>query len=176
MAVGIVIGAAFTTVVKSLVDDLIMPPVGLLTGAIDFADKFVVLRVGTTPGPYLTLAQAKASGATVLAYGAFVNSVVALVIVAAALFTVIRWTNRLRRPDTPPASNTKPCPFCKSTIDVGATRCAYCTSAVDAPPESVTMCHNGMHILRPYLRSQRLAGASWPVTFWTLRVSALEKH
>lgn len=131
MAVGIIIGAAFTTVVKSLVDDVIMPPLGYLTGGLDFVQKFVVLRVGSLPGPYPTLAEAKASGATVLAYGSFINAVVAFLMVATVLFFLVRWINRLRRPDTPAAPNTKSCPFCKSSIDVGAKRCAYCTSTLD---------------------------------------------
>jgi large conductance mechanosensitive channel len=130
MAVGIIIGAAFTTVVKSLVDDVIMPPLGTLTGGLDFAQKFVVLRAGATAGPYHTLAQARASGATVLAYGVFINAVFAFMMVAAVLFFVVRWMNRLRRPDTPPAPNTKNCPFCRSTIDLRATKCAFCTSSV----------------------------------------------
>jgi large conductance mechanosensitive channel len=128
MAVGIIVGAAFTTVVKSLVDELIMPLLSLLTGGLDFADKFAVLRPGPTTGPYTTLAEARAGGATVLAYGSFINSVVAFLIVALVLFFVIRWMNRLRRPDTPPAPNTKACPFCKSAIDRNASRCPYCTS------------------------------------------------
>ena len=134
MAVGIIIGAAFTTVVKSLVDDVIMPPLGFLMAGLDFAEKFFVLRPGATAGPYATLAQAKASGATVLAYGNFVNSVVALIMVAMVLFFVVRWMNRLRSPNTPAAPNTKICPFCKSTIDLSASRCAHCTSAIEDSP------------------------------------------
>jgi large conductance mechanosensitive channel len=132
MAVGVIIGAAFSTIVKSLVDDVLMPPLGLLIGGLDFAGKFVVLRAGAQPGPYVSLAQARESGATVLAYGNFVNAVVTFVFVAAALFVVVRWINRLRRPDTPPAPNTKACPFCKSNIHLSATRCAHCTSELPA--------------------------------------------
>lgn len=134
MAVGVIVGAAFSTVVKSLVDDVIMPPIGVLTGGLDFADKFIVLQAGSTPAPYATLAAAKDAGATVLAYGTFINSLVAFVIVALVLFFVVRWINRLRRSDTPAAPTTKPCPFCKSSIDVDATRCAHCTSEVDLEP------------------------------------------
>jgi len=131
MAVGIIIGAAFTTVVKSLVDDVIMPPLGLVTGEIDFAEKFIILRSGATAiDSTATLAQAKSSGATVIAYGNFVNNLLALLIVSIVLFFIIRWMNRLRSPNTPPAPNTKPCPYCKSTVDIGATRCAYCTSDI----------------------------------------------
>lgn len=130
MAVGIIIGAAFTAVVKSLVDDVIMPPLGYLTGGLDFAQKFIVLSPGTTAGPYVTLAQAKSDGATVMAYGNFFNAVVAFSMASAVLFFVMRWMNRLRRPDTPAAPNTKSCPFCKSSVDLNATRCAFCTSEI----------------------------------------------
>ncbi len=131
MAVGIIIGAAFTTVVKSLVDDVIMPPLGALTGGLDFGDKFFVLRTDA-PGPFATVAEAKAAGAVVLTYGNFFNAIVAFLLVSLVLFFVVRWTNRLRRPDTPSAPTTKPCPYCKSLIDLAATRCAHCTSALEA--------------------------------------------
>ncbi len=129
MAVGIIVGGAFTTVVKSVVDDLVMPPVSLLTGGLDFTNKFVVLREGAgSPPPYNTLGQAEAAGATVLAYGTFINAVVAFIIVAMALFIVIRWINRLRRPETADAPATKSCSFCKEPIHLEATRCPRCTS------------------------------------------------
>ena len=132
MAVGIMIGAAFSSVVKSIVDDLIMPPVSLLTGGLNFADKFLVLRAGTPPGPYASLVQAKTAGATVVAYGQFINSMVSLLIIAAVLFVLVRWINRLRRPDTPPAPTTKSCDHCKSVIHLAATRCPHCTSELSA--------------------------------------------
>ncbi len=128
MAVGIILGAAFTTVVKSLVDDVIMPPLGLLTGGLDFGEKFVVLGTGDVAGPFATLAEARAAGATVLAYGAFLNAIVAFLLVAVVLFFAVRWMNRLRRPDTPAPPHTKICPQCKSTIDQDALRCPHCTS------------------------------------------------
>ncbi len=132
MAVGIIIGAAFTTVVKSVVDDLIMPLVGLLMGRVDFADKFVLLRAGKAPPPYITLKDAKTAGAVVLSYGQFVNAVVSFLIVSFVLFLVVRWINRLRSPATPPAPSTQTCPYCKSAIDLAATRCPHCTSTIDA--------------------------------------------
>ena len=132
MAVGIMVGGAFTTVVKSVVDDLVMPPISLLTGGLDFANKFVVLREGTKVAPYATLAEAQAAGATVLSYGQFINTVVAFLIVAMALFMVVRWINRLRRPETEDAPSTKACPFCKEPIHIEARRCPRCTSALDA--------------------------------------------
>ncbi len=130
MAVGIMIGAAFSGVVKSIVDDLLMPPLSLLTQGLNFVDKFIVLRTGKPPGPYASLSQAKAAGATVLAYGQCINAIVSLLLIAFVLFFLVRWINRLRRPDTPPAPSTKACPYCKSIIDVKATRCAYCTSEI----------------------------------------------
>jgi large conductance mechanosensitive channel len=108
MAVGIVIGVAFGTIVKSLVDDIIMPPIGLLLGGIDFSNFYVVLRAGATnPGPYPALADAQAAGAVTINYGVFVNSVISFVIVAFALFLVVRAMNRLRtkkeeKPAQPP--------------------------------------------------------------------------
>jgi large conductance mechanosensitive channel len=130
MAVGIIIGAAFTTVVKSLVEEIIMPPFGYVTGRFSIAEKFLVLGSGVTPGPYATLADAKSSGASVLAYGSFINNVVAFMIVSMVLFVIVRWINRLRRPDTPPAPGTKACLFCMSPIDIAATRCPHCTSVL----------------------------------------------
>ncbi len=131
MAVGIILGAAFSGLVDSLVKDLLMPPLGALTGDLDFAEQFVVLRAGSQPGPYVSLAAAREAGAIVMAYGVFINAVVSFLMVALALFFIVRWMNRLRRPDTPAAPTTRACPFCKSSIDVTASRCAHCTSALD---------------------------------------------
>jgi large conductance mechanosensitive channel len=133
MAVGIIIGAAFTSVVTSLVSDILMPPIGLVTGGLDFSEQFFVLSEGRGSAPYDTLAQARASGATVIAYGLFVNSLLAFSIVSLVLFLAVRWMNRLRRPDTPAAPNTDVCSFCMSTITSGASRCPFCTSVLDAP-------------------------------------------
>ena len=131
MAVGIMIGGAFTTVVKSLVEDLVMPPIGFMTGGFDFSDKFLILRDGPKPPPYASLAQAKEAGATLLTYGTFANNVVAFLLVALALFFVVRWINRLKRPDTPPPPDTKICAFCMSPIHKQARRCPSCTSELD---------------------------------------------
>ena len=131
MAVGVMIGAAFAAVVKSLVEDLLMPPLSLITGGLDFADKFIVLKAGSTPAPYSSLAQAKEAGATILSYGQFINVAITFVLIAIALFFVVRWVNRLRRPDTPPAPSTKSCQYCKSVVDIEATRCAHCTSSLE---------------------------------------------
>ncbi|MBN1333254.1 MAG: large conductance mechanosensitive channel protein MscL [Synergistales bacterium] len=129
MAVGIVIGAAFGTIIKSLVEDILMPPISLITGGVDFSNMFLILREGTPPAPYLTLADAKAAGAVTLNPGLFINALVNFLIVAFALFIVVKQVNRLRKPlEAPPAAEVKQCPYCLSTIPEGASRCAFCTS------------------------------------------------
>ena len=130
MAVGIIVGAAFSTIVKSLVDDVIMPPIGLLLGGVDFANFFVLLKAGSAPGPYASLADAQAAGAVTINYGVFINAVISFLIVAVVIFLLIRGLNRLKREEeAPPAEPTaKECPYCLSTIPIKATRCARCTS------------------------------------------------
>ena len=130
MAVGIVIGGAFGTIVKSLVDDVIMPPIGLLLGGVDFANFFVTLADGNPAGPYAVLSAAKDAGAVTLRYGLFINAVISFLIVAFALFLLIRAMNKLRReaPAAPPPPSTKECKFCCSAIPLNATRCPSCTS------------------------------------------------
>jgi large conductance mechanosensitive channel len=129
LAVGIIIGAAFGTIVKSLVDDVIMPPIGLALGNVDFTNLFVVLKEGAkAAGPYASLADAKAAGAVTINYGVFINNLVTFLIVAFAIFLVIRAANRLRPPDAAAAPNTRDCPYCRMPIPVAATRCPQCTS------------------------------------------------
>jgi large conductance mechanosensitive channel len=130
MAVGIIIGAAFGTIVKSLVSDIIMPPIGLLLGDVDFTNIFAVLREGTAAGPYASLAEAQKAGAVTINYGVFVNTVISFVIVAFAVFFLIRSINRLKRQEEVPPEEptTKDCPYCLSTIPMKATRCPNCTS------------------------------------------------
>ncbi len=130
MAVGIIIGAAFGTIVSSLVADIIMPPVGILLGNLDFSNLLVVLREGKAPGPYLTPGQAKAAGAVTLNYGQFFNTIINFVIVAFSVFLLIRAINRLRQQkEAPPAEpTTKECPFCLSLVPLKAIRCGHCTS------------------------------------------------
>ena len=129
MAVGIIIGAAFGAIVKSLVDDVIMPPIGLLLGNMDFKDLFIVLKEGTTVGPYLSLAQAKAAAAVTLNYGMFLNMVVSFLIVAFAVFLLVKAVNKLKKQEEA-APDKKDCPYCLSAIPIKATRCAHCTSEV----------------------------------------------
>jgi large conductance mechanosensitive channel len=132
MAVGIIIGAAFGTIVKSLVDDIIMPPIGLLLGHVDFSNLFLVIKQGTLAGPFATVAEAHKAGAVTINYGIFINTVISFLIVAFAVFMLIRGINKLKREEeAPPAEpTTKECPKCFSTISINATRCAFCTSEV----------------------------------------------
>jgi large conductance mechanosensitive channel len=134
MAVGIIIGAAFGTIVQSLVTDVVMPPIGLLLGNVDFADFFVVLKGGAPAGPYTSLAQAKEAGAVSLNYGLFITTIISFVIIAFAVFLLIRGINKLKRKEEAPAPepDTKECPYCLSKVPVKATKCAFCTSELPA--------------------------------------------
>ena len=129
MAVGIIIGAAFGTIIKSLVDDVIMPPIGLLLGKVDFSNLFLVIREGKVSGVYETLAAAKAAGAVTINYGLFINTIISFLIVAFAVFMLIRAVNQLKR-EAPAEATTKECPYCLSVIPIKATRCAHCTSEI----------------------------------------------
>ncbi len=133
MAVGIIIGAAFGTVIKSLVSDVIMPPIGLLLGNVDFANLFILLKQGNPGGPYFALAEAQKAGAVTINYGTFINTIISFIIVAFAVFLLIRNINRLKKQEEGPAEpTTKECPYCLSTIPINATRCAHCTSELKA--------------------------------------------
>jgi large conductance mechanosensitive channel len=134
MAVGIIIGGAFGLIVTSLVNDVLMPPIGLLLGNVDFSNIFAVLQAGKTPGPYPSVAAAKAAGAVTLNIGVFINTIINFLIVAFAIFMLIRSVNRLkRREEAPPAApTTKDCSFCFTTIPIKATRCPNCTSELKA--------------------------------------------
>jgi large conductance mechanosensitive channel len=129
LAVGVIIGAAFGAIVKSLVDDILMPPIGLLTGGLDFSNQFVLLKAGEKAAPpYATPAAAHEAGAVTLNYGAFINNIITFLIVAAAIFMIVRLVNRLYRQPPPPTPDTKPCPYCTMTVSLQATRCPHCTS------------------------------------------------
>lgn len=132
MAVGIIIGAAFGAIVKSLVSDILMPPIGLILGNVDFSNLFVVLKDGATQaGPYASLDAAQKAGAVTVNYGLFLNSVVSFLIVAFAVFLLVRGLNRLKRQEEA-APTTKECPHCLSKVPIKAVRCAYCTSDLKA--------------------------------------------
>jgi large conductance mechanosensitive channel len=133
LAVGIIIGAAFGAIVKSLVDDVIMPPVGLVLGNMDFSNLFLVLKEGAkAAGPYATLADAKAAGAVTLNIGLFLNSVLLFLLTAFAVFLIVRAANRMKPQEASAAPSTKDCPYCRMAIPVGATRCPQCTSDLRA--------------------------------------------
>ena len=135
MAIGIVIGAAFGTIVKSFVDDVLMPPIGLLLGNVDFSNLFVTLKEGSkAAGPYASLAAAKAAGAVTLNLGIFINTIISFIIIAFAVFLVIKAINRMKREEeAPPAEpTTTECPFCFTTIPIQASRCPHCTSQLTA--------------------------------------------
>jgi large conductance mechanosensitive channel len=129
MAVGIIIGGAFGTIVKSLVDDVIMPPIGLLLGGVDFSDLFITLKEGAAAGPYATLAAAQDAGAVTLSYGLFINSVISFLIVAFAVFLLIKSINKLQAAEEPKEEpSTRECPYCLTSIALKASRCPNCTS------------------------------------------------
>ena len=128
MAVGIIIGAAFGLIVSSLVNDILMPPIGLALGNVDFSNIFAVLKEGKTPGPYPSVAAAKAAGAVTMNFGLFINTIINFIIVAFAIFMVIRNINRFKREAPAAAPTTKDCSFCYTAIPIKATRCPNCTS------------------------------------------------
>jgi large conductance mechanosensitive channel len=130
MAVGIIIGAAFGTIVNSLVQDVIMPPIGLLLGNVDFSNIFAVLKEGKVAGPYASVAAAKAAGAVTINFGVFLNTIISFILIAFAVFLLVRSINKMRRQEEAPAPvpTTKECTYCFSTIPIKATRCPNCTS------------------------------------------------
>lgn len=134
MAVGIIIGAAFTSIVNSLVNDIIMPPLGMLLGGMDFSNFYLTLKPGSPSGPYSALADAQAAGAVTINYGLFINALISFTLVAFAMFLLIRALNRLhagKLAKKPAPPSTKDCPFCLSSIPLAATRCPNCTSQLE---------------------------------------------
>lgn len=134
MAIGIIIGAAFGPIIASLVGDVIMPPIGMLMGNVDFSNLFFVIKDGAQAGPYASVAAAKAAGAVSINYGLFINTIINFVIVAFAVFLMVKAMNKMKREQPAPAADpsTKECPYCLSTIPIKATKCGHCTSSVGA--------------------------------------------
>jgi large conductance mechanosensitive channel len=133
LAVAVVIGGAFGAVVKSMVDDVIMPPIGLLVGQLDYSSQFLILHDVATPHKaYTSPAAAKAAGAVTLNYGNFVNAVIAFLIIAACVFLIVRAMNRMYGKPAPVTPTTKPCPRCTLSIPIAATKCPNCTSDIAA--------------------------------------------
>jgi large conductance mechanosensitive channel len=135
LAVGVIIGGAFGAISKSLVDDVLMPPLGLALGKVDFTNLFAVLQEGKTPGPYATLEAAKAAGAVTLRYGLFLNTLVVFLLTAVAIFAIVRMFERMQpkpapAPEPAPEPAMRDCPKCLTSIPAQATRCKACTSEV----------------------------------------------
>jgi large conductance mechanosensitive channel len=132
MAVGIIIGASFGTIVNSLVNDVLMPPIGWLLGGVDFTNYYLTIKTGNPGGPYTSLVDAQTAGAVTVNIGLFINAIISFLIVALAMFLLIRSINRLQADDEGPVvedtPTTKDCPYCFSSIPVKASRCAHCTS------------------------------------------------
>jgi large conductance mechanosensitive channel len=128
LAVGFVIGAAFGKIVTSFTTDILMPPIGLALGAVDFSNLFINL----SSKHYPTIAAAKAAGAPTLNIGLFINTIIDFLIIAFAVFLIVKWVNHLTGADKPAPPNTKQCPYCMTDIPIGATRCPHCTSDLKA--------------------------------------------
>jgi large conductance mechanosensitive channel len=128
LAIGFILGAAFGKIVTSMVNDIVMPPIGLLLGHVDFSNLFINLS-GTHYG---SLADAKKAGAAVMSYGVFLNTVIEFLIIAFVIFLLVKAINRMQRPAPAAGPTTKECPYCLSTIPLKATRCSQCTSALTA--------------------------------------------
>ncbi len=128
LAIGIIVGAAFGKIVTSFVNDILMPPIGVLLGKVDFSELFINL----TATPYPSRAAAKAAGAATINYGVFLNTVLDFLIVAFVIFLLIRQVNRLKRQPAPAAPNTKECTYCLSAVPIKAIRCPHCTSELKA--------------------------------------------
>lgn len=127
LAIGIIIGVAFSAIVNSLVSDIIMPPIGLALGKVDFVNLFAVLKEGSVPGPYLSLEAAKSAGATTINYGFFINTIISFILIALVIFFIVKAINNSKKKE---ASLTKTCPYCFTTIDIKATKCPNCTSGL----------------------------------------------
>ncbi|TFG45660.1 MAG: large conductance mechanosensitive channel protein MscL [Gemmatimonadales bacterium] len=133
LAVGVIIGAAFGKIIASLVDDILMPVLGLGLGRIDFSNLYLLLSPGADGlSSYPSLAAAREAGAATLNYGVFISATITFVIVAAAIFVIVRLVSRFDKKAAPPPASTKDCPQCQMTVPLGATKCGHCTSAIAA--------------------------------------------
>jgi large conductance mechanosensitive channel len=136
LAIGIIIGSAFTTIVKSLVDDIIMPPIGLLLGRVNFSNLYLLLKSGEPASPYASLSDAQAAGAVTINYGLFVNNLISFLIVAIVTFLLVRGMNQLyamqKKEEALAEATTKTCPYCQETVAINASRCPHCTSQLAA--------------------------------------------
>lgn len=130
MAVGIIVGTAFGAIAKSLVSDIVMPPLGLIISNVDFADLFWVLKAGNPAGPYATLAEAAKAGAVTMNLGVFINLVINFLLVSFAVFLLVKGVNRLKRQEIKPepAPTSKDCPYCQMSIPIKASKCGHCTA------------------------------------------------
>lgn len=130
MAVGIIVGTAFGAIAKSLVSDIVMPPLGLIISNVDFADLFWVLKAGNPAGPYATLAEAAKAGAVTMNLGVFINLVINFLLVSFAVFLLVKGVNRLKREEIKPepAPTSKDCPYCQMSIPIKASKCGHCTA------------------------------------------------
>ena len=128
MAVGITVGVAFVKIANSLVSDILMPPIGLLLGKVDFSNLYAIIKEGAQLGPYPTLALARASGAVTINYGIFIDAIINFLIIAFTMFLIVRSINRLKKKEEAAPANTKECPFCLSAIPIGASKCSHCTT------------------------------------------------
>jgi large conductance mechanosensitive channel len=130
MAIGVIIGIAFGAIVTSIVNDIIMPPVGLLLGKVDFSNLFAVLKEGSTASPYLSLAAAKAAGAVTLNYGIFINTIISFIIIALVMFLIVKSINKTKKKEIEKPAAVKECPYCFSSVNIKASRCPFCTSEI----------------------------------------------
>ena len=133
LAIAVIMGGSFGTIVNSIVNDIIMPPIGLLLGGVDFNSLFIQLKAGVPAGPYLTLADAQAAGAVTINYGAFLSTIITFLIVSLVMFFIIKAMNSLQKEEvtTPTEPTTKECPHCCTEIPIKANRCPHCTSKLD---------------------------------------------
>jgi len=137
MAIGIMLGSAFTKIVQSLVNDVLMPPIGLLLSRVDFADLYLLLKQGSPAGPYSSLVAAQEAGAVIISYGRFINTIISFLMMCVALFLIVGGQKRLqakREKSAKQVPSQKVCPYCRSQVPIEATRCPYCTSYLEQAP------------------------------------------